>query len=91
MLLQGLNRSIKNYTSVMGNQNNKQGSRRWFLSLGLGSNNNTGDDEMVKMLTADGRLVTVKKSLLQKTSTSNKATNKDIYDWMNNPSKKESK
>ena len=73
----------------MGNNNNKKGSRRWFLSFGLESNDNSDSDEMVKMLTADGKLVTVKKSLLAKSPTSGKASNKDIFDWMNNPSKTE--
>lgn len=73
----------------MGNQHNTKGSRRWFLSFGLAKQENEADDEMVKMLTADGKLVTVKKSLLEKTSPTKKTSNKEIYDWMNNPSKKE--
>ena len=72
--------------SEMGNQNNRKGSRRWFLGFAL-DRDNSGDEEMVKMLTADGRLVSVKKSAIIKVSTTGKTTNKDIYVWMNNPSK----
>jgi len=59
-------------------------SRRWFLSGGL---KDTGKKEMVKMLTADGKLVEVDKAIFDKIATKQKATNKEIYDWMQNPSK----
>ena len=39
------------------------------------------------MLTADGKLVEVEKSILDKMATKQKASNKDIYNWMENPSK----
>ena len=43
--------------------------------------------EMVKMLTPDGKLVEVDKSVIEKATSGKKATNNDIYDWMKNPSK----
>lgn len=62
-------------------------SRRDFFSSLLQSNKKT---EMVKMLTPDGKLVQVSKALLEQASTKQKATNKEVYDWMKNPSKKNS-
>jgi hypothetical protein len=46
--------------------------------------------ERVKMITADGKLVEVDKSIFEKATTGKKASNKEIYDWMNNPSKEKS-
>jgi hypothetical protein len=59
-------------------------SRRWFLSGGLTEKKT---EEQVKMLTPDGKLVTINKSVLDKVSNGKKASNKEVYDWMNNPSK----
>lgn len=68
-------------------------SRRKFLSFGLLSGAalvtqkveamapSLVDDEKVKMLTADGKLVEVSKSLLQQSSNGEKAKNKDILNW----------
>ncbi len=68
-------------------------SRRKFLSFGLISGaalvtqkveamaSGLVDDEKVKMLTADGKLVEVSKSLLQQSSNGEKAKNKDILNW----------
>jgi len=42
---------------------------------------------MVKMLTADGKLVEIDKSVLEAASKKQKSSNKEIYDWMQNPSK----
>jgi len=39
------------------------------------------------MLTADGKLVEVDKAIFEKASKKQKATNKEIYNWMENPSK----
>lgn len=58
-------------------------SRRWFLSGGL-----TERKEMVKMLTPDGKLVLVERSIVEK-APKEKVTNQDILKWMNNPSKKD--
>jgi len=70
----------------MDNNNKHDGNRRWFLSLFTeGSKKATGAD-MVKMLTADGKLVEVERSVLE-ASKKQKASNKDIFDWMENPSK----
>lgn len=60
-------------------------SRRWFLSGGLLE---TPKKEMVKMLTADGKLVEIEKSVLEAATKKQKSSNKEIFDWMNNPSKK---
>lgn len=64
-------------------------SRRWFLSGGLSGNAKapTQKKEMVKMLTADGKLVEVDKAIFDLVTQKQKATNKEIYDWMENPSK----
>jgi hypothetical protein len=45
------------------------------------------EEEMIKMLTPDGKLVLVPRSALSKAENKQKASNKDIYDWMKNPSK----
>lgn len=68
--------------------NNK--SRRDFLSLFIQPDKKVPDNNKVKMLTADGRLVEVDKAILDKITKNKKSTNKDIYDWMKNPSKKNS-
>jgi hypothetical protein len=60
-------------------------SRRWFISGGLADK---GKREMVKMLTADGKLVEIDKAVLDAVAKNKKSSNKEIYDWMQNPSKK---
>lgn len=64
-------------------------SRRWFLSGGLSGKvvAPTEKKEMVKMLTADGKLVEVDKAIFDLVTKKQKASNKEIYDWMENPSK----
>jgi hypothetical protein len=62
-------------------------SRRDFLSLFLSVDKKAVKPEMVKMLTADGKLVEVSKAILDEVAKKQKATNKEIYTWMNNPSK----
>jgi hypothetical protein len=42
---------------------------------------------MVKMLTAEGKLVEIDKAIFDQIAKKQKATNKEIYDWMKNPSK----
>jgi len=79
----------------MGNKKNKDRNRRSFLSFLLsGKDNNTGTNqgkpEMVKMLTADGKLVEIDKTVLDEVTKKQKASNKDIYTWMKNPSKENS-
>ena len=59
-------------------------SRRWFLTGGLLGKEKK---EMIKMLTPDGKLVEIEKDVLDKVSKKQKSTNREIYDWMNNPSK----
>lgn len=61
-------------------------SRRKFLSL-FSITENKSTTEKVKLLTADGKLMEVDKSVLEKVATKRKASNKEILNWMNNPSK----
>lgn len=77
----------------MGNTNNTSGSRRWFLSFGFArkeEKTKTEDPsvEMVKMLTPEGELVEVPRSLVESSRPAPKASNKDILSWMKNPSKR---
>lgn len=71
----------------MGNNNKQDGSRRWFLSLFAPGTKKAENTDTVKMLTADGKLVEVDRSVLDAATERKKAANKDIYEWMNNPSK----
>ena len=64
------------------NQQPESNSRRSFFSKLLNSKK-----EKVKMLTADGKLVEVDKAVLD-TASKQKVNNKEILQWMNNPSKK---
>ena len=63
------------------NENNK--SRRSFFSGLLNLSK-----EKVKMLTADGKLVEIDKAVLD-AANKQKVNNKEILQWMNNPSKNE--
>lgn len=78
----------------MKKTSNDGSNRRKFLSLGLlgGAALITQKatamipiepeaEETVPMLTADGKLVQVNKSILQKSDDKQKAGNKDILDW----------
>lgn len=65
-------------------------SRRDFLSLFISADKKTAPAEMVKMLTADGKLVEVDKAVLDELTKKQKATNQQIFDWMKNPSKENS-
>lgn len=69
------------------NKKTSEKSRRWFLSLFAPTENKEGNGEKVKMLTADGKLVEIDKAVLEEVSKKQKSTNKEIYDWMKNPSK----
>jgi hypothetical protein len=67
----------------MGNKKTPQpNSRRDFFSKLVGMNK-----EKVKMLTPDGKLVEIDKSVLDAIKQNKKASNQEIFDWMNNPSK----
>lgn len=72
------------YPKNQSNMGNQPKSRREFLSLFRRSNT-----EKVKMLTPDGQLVEVDKRVLEQALQKKKASNKDIYRWMENPSKKD--
>ena len=65
------------------NKNNNDQSRRGFFSSFLTKK----ETEKIKMLTPDGKLVEVDKDVLDKITGSKKASNEDIYKWMENPSK----
>ena len=69
------------------NKKTEDQSRRWFLSLFTATGIKEAKPGMVKMLTADGKLVEIDKAVLDAASKKQKSTNKEIYDWMNNPSK----
>jgi len=69
------------------NEKAAEKSRRWFLSLFTADDKKQAQPGMVKMLTADGKLVQIDKAVLEAASKKQKSTNKEIYDWMNNPSK----
>ncbi len=62
-------------------------SRRQFFSLLLSGSENVATPEKIKMLTADGKLVEVDKAVFEEAAKKKKASNKEIYDWMKNPSK----
>ena len=68
----------------------KNQTRRGFLSVFFPSEKTTAKPEMVKMLTADGKLVEVEKSVFEAASTKQKVTNKEFLNWMDNPSKENS-
>ena len=76
----------------MGNKKTTDQSRRRFFSLLMGENQKPSAEsgEKIKMLTADGKLVEVDKSVYEKVSAGKKASNKDILNWMKNPSKENS-
>lgn len=68
----------------MGNKKNQENnSRRQFFSSFFSEGK-----KKIKMLTADGKLVEIDQSVYNKAAGRNKTTNKDIYEWMDNPSKK---
>jgi hypothetical protein len=72
----------------MGNNaKTEENSRRWFLSLFTSAAKKEAKPGRVKMLTADGKLVEIDKSVLEAASKKQKSSNKEIYDWMENPSK----
>lgn len=74
----------------MGNPSKTHLSRRGFLSLRFRPGNAAdGSGETVKMLTADGKLVEVDKSIAEQFTTAPAAGNSEILEWMENPSKKE--
>jgi len=74
----------------MGNDNKlKRKDRRWFLSFFLGGGKDQNKPEMVKMLSADGKLVEVERSVLEKATSKKRSSNEEIYHWMDNPSKKD--
>lgn len=71
------------------NEKTNEKSRRWFLSLFTAGDKKEAKPGMVKMLTADGKLVEIDKAVLDAASKKQRSTNKEIYDWMKNPSKED--
>lgn len=72
----------------MGNNKKTENkSRRKFFSLLLSPSEASSNPDMIKMLTPDGKLVEVDKSIVEAAAKNKKASNKEIYDWMKNPSK----
>ncbi|MFZ9386364.1 MAG: hypothetical protein ACO25B_00660 [Chitinophagaceae bacterium] len=65
-------------------------SRRQFFSALFAGEAVTGSSDKVKMLTPDGQLVEVERSVFEQATQRKKASNQDIYNWMENPSKKDS-
>jgi hypothetical protein len=65
-------------------------TRRSFLSL-FASDSKATKPGRVKMLTADGKLVEIDQAVLDAAKTNKKASNKEIYEWMQNPSKENNK
>ncbi len=70
----------------------KNNSRRKFLSMALtgsaalasgkvAAQQNTDDNEKIKMLTPDGQLVEVDKSVFDQISNRKQVSNKDIFNW----------
>jgi len=68
------------------NKKPEEKTRRWFLSL-FTADKKAAKEGMVKMLTAEGKLVEISKTVLEAASKKQRSTNKEIYDWMQNPSK----
>lgn len=62
-------------------------SRRDFISLFIGKDSGKNKTEKKKMLTADGKLVEVGKEIFDQVKRNQRASNREIYNWMNNPSK----
>lgn len=74
-------------------------SRKKFLTWGVGltsllalpsvlwGKSKKEKGQPVKLLTADGKLVQVDEKVLEAARQKKKASNKEIYDWMDNPSK----
>lgn len=72
----------------------KKNNRRNFFktiitsgaAAGLASSHETPSqqqqEETVKMLTSDGKLVEVKKSVIEKRAGVRKASDKEVFDWM---------
>jgi len=69
------------------NKKTDRKSRRWFLSLLIPADKEAVNPEMIKMLTAEGKLVEVNKEVFDKAVNKQRATNKEIFQWMKNPSK----
>ncbi|MBL7733259.1 MAG: hypothetical protein JNM88_18980 [Chitinophagaceae bacterium] len=70
------------------NKKTSQQSRRDFFASLLSKTGNKKKGDTVKMLTADGKLVEVDKTVVEQAANRQKAGNKTIYNWMNNPCKK---
>lgn len=70
----------------MGNTRKPRTDRREFFTRFL-SHKQEEQAQKVKLLTADGKLVEIDKSVLDAATNRVKADNQAIYNWMENPSK----
>jgi hypothetical protein len=61
-------------------------SRRDFFSI-FKATDQVVPVEMIKMLTAEGKLVEVSKAAVEAASKKQKTSKKEIFNWMINPSK----
>ena len=64
-------------------------SRRQFFSSLLSGETKAASSDRVKMLTPDGKMVEVDRSVFEQAANRKKASLQDIYQWMDNPSKKD--
>lgn len=71
-------------------KNNRRVLLKSFLIAGGGlgaasllSNSQQTNEEKIKMLTADGKLVEVSKSVIEKNAGPRKASDKEVLEWMN--------
>lgn len=70
----------------MGNTRKPRTDRREFFSRFL-SHKQEEKSQKVKLLTKDGKLVEIDRSVLDAATNRVKADNQAIYEWMDNPSK----
>jgi hypothetical protein len=48
----------------------------------VSANPTSSSGDKIKMLTADGKLVEVDRSVIEKATASKKATNEEVFEWM---------
>ena len=83
----------------MSNQNEKKNNRRNFLRTMLTAGGTAGlltplsktpkskTTDKIKMLTADGKLVEIKKSVIEKQAALKRASDKEVFEWMDKKDK----
>lgn len=76
-------------------KNNRRDFLKLILSTGtvtglvtpLQTNSKIESNNKIKMLTADGKLVEVDKSVLEKNADLERASNKEVFEWMDSKHK----